>query len=72
MATAVLKMFLTAKAAIITFAERAENSPVDSSEPVLLRISGKLDSNAAQRSYTNCKVQWSRRSLGSVAAITTF
>ena len=74
MDTAVLQMSLTAKAATITFAERAETSPVDSSEPVLSHISGKLDSDAAQRSYTNrvCQVQWSKRSLGSVTAITTF
>ena len=63
-----------AKAATITFAERAETSPVDSSEPVLSHISGKVDSDAAQRSYTNrvCQVQWYKRSLGSVTAITTF
>ena len=35
MDTAVLQMSLTAKAATITFAERAETSPVDYSEPVL-------------------------------------
>ena len=35
MDTAVLQMSLTAKAAMITFAERAETSPVDSSESVL-------------------------------------
>ena len=42
MARAVLQMSLTAKAATITFAERAETSPVDSSELVLSHISGKL------------------------------
>ena len=39
-------MSLTAKAATITFAERAETSPVDSSELVLSHVSGKLDSDA--------------------------
>ena len=70
----VLQMSLTAKAATITFAERAETSPVDSSELVLSLISGKLDSDAAQRSYTDCvcQVQCSKSSLGSVEAITTF
>ena len=74
MATAGLQMSLIAKAATITFAERAESSHVDSSEPLLSHISGKLDCDAAQRSYTDCvcQVQWSKYSLGSVTAITTF
>ena len=38
MATAVLQMSLAVKAATITFTERAETSPVDSSEPVLSYI----------------------------------
>ena len=65
---------LAAKAAMKTFVERAETLPVDSSEPVLSDISGKLDSDAGQRSYTAVYAVCSgtKHSFGSVTAITTF